>query len=57
MDELQFRVIESPDKPGSFQMQILLKRSGVVIDETIWLDVVQMLSMKQCLEDWAKEHA
>lgn len=57
MDELEFKVVGSPDRLGHFQVQILLKRSGVVIDETIWLDAFQIISMKQCLEDWVKENA
>ena len=57
MDELEFKIAETRDFAVKWQLQILLKRSGVVIDETIWLDAKQMIDLKQCLEDWVEENA
>jgi len=58
MDELEFRIVETSDAPTRrWQLQVLLKRSGVVIDESILLDAIQMIALKQCLENWAEENA
>jgi len=54
--ELEFRVTER--RCGTqvrFQVEVLL--NGVVIDELILLNGIQMIGLKQCLEDWAEEQA
>lgn len=57
MDELEFRVIEvTSGSKTRFQLQVLFD-GGVIEQLATWLTDINLIALKQCLEEWVKENA